>query len=91
MIRGLVPIGKTKREKTHEMKYELYVPDMTCHHCKLSLESSLRTLPGVQEVRVNLEAKMIGVDGEATLEDIKKAIQAAGYTVEERWSTPSSL
>ncbi len=64
------------------MKYQLQVSDMTCKHCKMTIENGLRKLPGVDQVVVDLEHKTVGVDGEVSLEDIKKAIREVGYTPE---------
>ena len=66
------------------MKYELHVPDMTCNHCKMTIENALKRIRGVDRVRVNLESKMVGVDGEMSLDAIKQGIQEAGYTAKEQ-------
>lgn len=71
-------IGKTKRA-TKKMKYELYVPDIICKHCRMTIENRLKELPGVKRVFVNLDKKMVGVDGELNLEEIEAAIREVGY------------
>ena len=50
----------------------LKVPDMSCGHCKAAVESELSKLSGVK--RANDEGKV-------TTEDLKDAIEEAGYTV----------
>ena len=66
------------------MRYELWVPDMTCKHCRMTIENGLRRLPGVKRVLVNLEEKTVGVDGELSLKEVEEAIREVGYTPEER-------
>ncbi|MBL7074201.1 permease [candidate division KSB1 bacterium] len=78
IIRGFFPT----RKGSQGMKYQLQVSDMTCKHCKMTIENGLRKLPGVDQVVVDLEHKTVGVDGEVSLEDIKKAIREVGYTPE---------
>jgi uncharacterized membrane protein YraQ (UPF0718 family)/copper chaperone CopZ len=74
---------KTRRD-TGAMKYELYVPDMTCKHCQMTIDNKLKKLPGVKQVLVNLEDKTVGVDGDLSLEEIEQAIQEVGYTPERK-------
>jgi hypothetical protein len=83
IIRGVFPIGGRHKETTDKMKFQLHIPDMTCRHCELAIESSLRTVRGVRQVRIDLKTKTVGIDGEADLVDIRKAIEAAGYTIDE--------
>ena len=66
------------------MKYQLYVPDMTCKHCKMTIENKLRRLSGIKQVFVNLEEKTVGVDGDLSLEEVKEAIREVGYTSDKR-------
>ncbi|MCD6334665.1 MAG: heavy-metal-associated domain-containing protein [Candidatus Latescibacteria bacterium] len=64
------------------MKVQLMVSDMTCKHCKMTIENRLGQVPGVAQVLVDLDHKMVGVDGEASLEAIEQGIRDAGYTPE---------
>ena len=70
------------KEKSIEMKHEITVRDMTCNHCKMTIESKLKELPNVDRVVVNLDKKVVGVDGDVSLEVVEEAIQDAGYTPE---------
>lgn len=80
ILKGFV---KTKKE-TEKMKYELYVPDITCKHCQMTIENKLKNLSGVQQILVDLDNKTVGVDGDANLEEIEQAIREVGYTPERR-------
>ena len=57
---------------------------MSCGHCKATIERALHRLPGVEEVRVDLEAKRVTVSG-PTLDDKRlcEAIDEAGYLVKD--------
>jgi copper chaperone len=59
------------------------VPGMTCEHCKTAVTHELSAVPGVESVAVDLEAKLVAVDGRG-LEDavLRAAIDEAGYEAE---------
>ena len=57
------------------------VPAISCGHCKSAIESEVATVAGVDEVEVDIEAKSVRVQGEATDEAIRAAIVEAGYDV----------
>ena len=65
-----------------EAKYN--VPDMSCAHCKRSIEDSLNELSGVEETNADPDSKVVEVayDEDRVGEDeIKAAIEEAGYTI----------
>ncbi|TVR22571.1 MAG: copper chaperone [Nitriliruptor sp.] len=57
------------------------VPDISCGHCKSAIEEEVGALSDVASVLVNIEAKTVTVDGEASDEAIHAAIEEAGYEV----------
>lgn len=59
------------------------VPDISCGHCKSSIEGALRPLPGIASADVDVAAKTVRVafDAPATLADITAAIEEQGYAV----------
>jgi copper chaperone len=57
------------------------VPDISCDHCKNAIEGEVGTLDGVDTVEVDVEARRVTVDGAATDEAIRAAIEEAGYEV----------
>lgn len=57
------------------------VPGMTCGHCKMAIEGELKPLEGVDTVDIDLEAKTVKVEGSATDESIRAAIDEAGYDI----------
>ena len=79
----LIGLIKLKQEEI-DMKNEFIVNDMDCKHCKMTIEAKLMALEDVTNVSVNLDAKTVGVDGEAKIEDIESAIRDAGYTPKKK-------
>jgi copper chaperone len=57
------------------------VPDISCDHCKNAIEGEVGTLDGVDTVEVDVAARRVTVDGAATDEAIRTAIEEAGYEV----------
>jgi len=55
---------------------------MECDNCVRSIESALRSVPGVVDVVVNLNASQATVDhhvGTAALDQLKTAVEDAGF------------
>lgn len=60
------------------------VPDVSCGHCKSSIEGALVPLDGVDKAEVNIEAKTASVsfDPDVVSEStVRGAIEAAGYPI----------
>ncbi len=59
------------------------VADMTCGHCKTTVENAVSSLDGVRSAEVNLEAKTVTVNHDETVDStsIVGAIEEAGYQV----------
>lgn len=57
----------------------LSVPDMSCGHCKATVESALGAVPQAGEVKVDLTSRQVEVTGPAPAADLLKALDAAGY------------
>jgi len=57
------------------------VPSISCGHCKMSIEGSVSKVDGVDKVEVDIDAKSVQVDGTASDEAIRAAIDDAGYDV----------
>ena len=60
----------------------LNVPDMTCGHCQASVEKALSAMPGVTRVSVDLPAKRVSVEANATVsvEQLAAALDEVGFT-----------
>lgn len=57
----------------------LSVPDMTCGHCKASVESALSGLPGVGSVSVDLSRHRVEVAGTAVPDTVLRALDEIGF------------
>jgi copper ion binding protein len=58
---------------------------ISCGHCKMTVESAGGSLAGVSSITADPETKKIVVaydENQVTLEEIKKAIEDAGYPTE---------
>jgi copper chaperone len=62
----------------------LRVTDMSCGHCKAAVEGELSKLSGVQIANADLQKGTVEVsydEGAVSTEDLKEAIEEAGYTL----------
>ena len=56
------------------------VPGISCDHCKRAIEESVATAPGVEDVQVDVQERVVTVLG-GDDEAIVDAIERAGYSV----------
>lgn len=75
-VKSLLPANK----KGHEMKFNIPVSDISCKHCKMTLEHKIGELHGVNEVSVDVDHRIVHVDGDIELDKIRQSIVDAGYT-----------
>ena len=61
----------------------LNVPDISCGHCKSSIEGAVGELEGIDSVEVSIEGKTVAVayGDEVTLDTIIETIEEQGYDV----------
>ncbi len=57
----------------------LSVPDMSCGHCKASVEAALAPLPGVQAVVVDVVTRQVQITGPATVPTLIAALASIGF------------
>jgi len=65
----------------------LNVPDISCGHCKSSIEGAVAPLDGVDNVEVHVDTRTVDLayDGtDATFNAIVAAIEEQGYEVPDR-------
>ncbi|MCG0275249.1 MAG: copper chaperone CopZ [Thermosediminibacteraceae bacterium] len=63
----------------------LKVSGMSCSHCKHSIESAVKALPGIEKVEAKVEEGKVDVSfdpSKVSLEQMTTAIEDAGYEVE---------
>ena len=61
--------------------YELQVEGMSCGHCVSSVTRSVRDVDAAAKVEVDLAQQKVRVDSSASLDEIKSALEEAGYPV----------
>jgi copper chaperone len=62
----------------------LSVPDISCNHCKSSIEGALVPLDGVEMAEVSIDERKVAVrydDAQIGLDKIVQAIDDQGYEV----------
>jgi len=57
------------------------VPGISCDRCKVAIESELAGLDGRGRVVVDITARTVEVDGPASVDAVRAAIDDAGYEV----------
>ncbi len=57
------------------------VPGISCGHCKTAIETEVARVPGVDRVEVDVEAKTVLVEGTVGDDELRAAVDEAGYDV----------
>ncbi|NIN69754.1 MAG: heavy metal transporter [Anaerolineae bacterium] len=57
------------------------VPNISCGHCVATIEREVGAVPGVEEVKADLEAKevMVVYDDETVLAQVENLLEEIGY------------
>lgn len=66
------------------MKENFNVPEVSCGHCKSSIENALAPVAGVREATVDLSSKQVVVEFDEAVTDratVVRTIESAGYAV----------
>lgn len=63
------------------MKRKIQIEGMSCGHCVAHVKEALEEIKGIESVEVSLEEKCAMIVGNTTEEEIKEAIDEAGYDV----------
>ena len=66
------------------MTTELKISGMTCGHCQSAVTSALKSVPGVQDVRVDLQGGTAQVQGQADHQALIAAVKEEGYDAQIR-------
>ncbi len=72
---------ETMEMEEKEMETIIKVEGMMCKHCKARVEQVCKAVAGVTDAVVDLEQKQVTVYGDASLDELKKAITEADYEV----------
>ena len=58
---------------------KIKIEGMSCGHCSARVEKALKEVDGVMDVKVNLEDHVAEIKGNPSIENVKAAIDEAGY------------
>lgn len=67
---------------------ELQVKGMSCQHCVNAVTNALHEIDPAAQVRVDLAANQVRVSSAASLDDVREAVEDAGYPVTEARVVP---
>lgn len=70
---------KFKKQEAVEGTTTYTVEGMHCNHCKAAVEKAVGEIKGVSAAEVNLGAKTVTVTGTATADEVRKAVEKAGF------------
>ncbi len=56
-----------------------HIPDMSCGHCKATVEKAIHALDPAARIDFDMEARRIALDSRAETADLQAALAAAGY------------
>ena len=67
------------------METKFTVPEISCGHCKETIESTINSLENVETVNVNIEQKSVKVKSSSDLDFslVSNMLDEQGYTVVE--------
>ncbi len=63
---------------------ELVAADMSCNHCKMTIENAVKQFSGISYINADPSTKKVVIEFDekkVNLEDIKSAIEDAGYAL----------
>ncbi len=63
-----------------ETSKRLYVSDISCAGCVETVETALKSVPGVDSVQVNFADRTATVHGNVPTEELIEAVSHSGYT-----------
>jgi copper ion binding protein len=60
----------------------IQIDGMTCQHCVMRVKQAIESLPGIQDVKVEIGTASISFDASVIQQkEIEEAIVTAGYTI----------
>ncbi len=57
----------------------LSIPDMSCGHCKASVESALTPLAGVKSITVDLTSRQVQINGTPQTDALLASLDEIGF------------
>ena len=70
-------------EQTNDLKMneiKIFVRGMNCNHCKMTVESQLKKLEGIDDSIADVDNEMVILTGDhIDLDKVKEAVESVGY------------
>ncbi len=81
--RGYLDLGIFVTCERSDMQITLYVPDVSCNHCAMTIKRELAGVQGISGVEVDVAKKTVTFEyvSEQTLEQAKSVLADIGYPV----------
>ena len=57
----------------------LSIPDMSCGHCRASIEAALAPVPGITALRFDGERRQAEIEGDVYARDLVQLLDAIGF------------
>ena len=77
-------ISKFKKQEIAEGSTVYCVEGMQCNHCKANMEKAALNIKGVTSAEATPAANTLVITGKATDDDIRKAVEQAGFEYKGR-------
>ncbi len=93
MMAGALGLGLWACQGAEAKVAEIKVNNMVCGTCAAAIEAALKKVEGVQDVKVDKDAKVATVRYEAGKVDVKgleKAVSMAGYNANDTAADPKA-
>ncbi|OJY27564.1 MULTISPECIES: heavy-metal-associated domain-containing protein [Gemmobacter] len=66
------------------MAVTLSIPDMSCGHCRASIEAALKPLNGVTGLSFDAEARTATIEGDAPVAVLVQALDGIGFPASQK-------
>ncbi|WP_435120017.1 heavy-metal-associated domain-containing protein [Halolamina sp. C58] len=63
------------------MGIQITVKGMTCDGCEQTVQEALEGVAGVEDTTADRTSDLVTIDGDAALDDLRQAVEDAGYIV----------
>lgn len=57
----------------------LSIPDMSCGHCKATVEKTIKAIDPAATLDFDMAARTVAIHSSATLDEMRAALKTAGY------------
>ncbi len=75
-----VTLGENLKYSVNMNEIKVIVKGMTCNHCKMNVENSIKKLSGIESVMADVDRKEVTLRGDnISMDEIKSAVEGIGY------------